>query len=59
MKQLLALVGLLVVGASVYGQTPTATLSGTVRDTSGGVVPSAQITLTNSSTGLSLLRMAG
>jgi hypothetical protein len=40
-------------GVSVGAQTPTATLSGTVRDTSGGFVPGAKITLTNSGTGLS------
>ncbi len=34
-------------------QTTTATLSGTVRDASGAVVPGAKITLTNSATGLS------
>jgi outer membrane receptor protein involved in Fe transport len=38
---------------SLDAQTPTATLSGTVRDASGAVVPSAKITLTNSGTGLS------
>jgi Carboxypeptidase regulatory-like domain/TonB dependent receptor-like, beta-barrel len=53
MKQLLALLVLLLIGVNAYGQTPTATLSGTVRDTSGAVVPSARITLTNSGTGLS------
>jgi hypothetical protein len=39
--------------ASLDGQTPTATLSGTVRDSTGAVVPSAKIFLTNSATGLS------
>jgi hypothetical protein len=38
---------------SATGQTTTGTLSGTVRDTSGAVVPHAKMTLTNSATGVS------
>ena len=38
---------------SLNAQTPTATLSGTVRDITGAVVASAKLTLTNSATGLS------
>ncbi|MBV9180823.1 MAG: TonB-dependent receptor [Acidobacteria bacterium] len=53
MKKIFAMIVLL--GWSVLGnaQTPTATLSGTVRDTSGAVLPAARITLTNSSTAVS------
>jgi hypothetical protein len=53
MKRLFALLALLSLSICVYGQTPTATLSGTVRDASGGVVPTAKITLTSSDTGIS------
>jgi hypothetical protein len=42
-----------VLAGSLNGQTPTATLSGTVRDITGAVVVSAKITLTNSTTGFS------
>lgn len=37
----------------LYSQTSTATLAGTVRDASNAVVAQAQVTLTNSSTGIS------
>lgn len=37
----------------LYAQTPTATLSGTVRDVTGALVVGAKITITNSATGLS------
>ena len=46
---LLLLVGLLPLPA--FGQRSTATLSGTVSDTTGAVVPGAQVTATNLSTG--------
>lgn len=38
---------------SLYSQTSTATLAGTVRDSSNAVVAQAQVTITNSSTGIS------
>ena len=39
--------------AVFYGQTTTAQISGTVRDSSGGVVPGAAITIRNTGTGIS------
>src|SRR5258708_4295349 len=52
MKGFLAVATLLLLSVGVYSQTPTATLSGTVRDPSGAGVPSAKMTLTNSATGV-------
>jgi hypothetical protein len=40
-------------GVSALAQTSTSQISGTVRDTSGAVVPSATVTLTNEATGVS------
>jgi len=42
----------------VYGQVDQGSISGTVQDTSGAVVPNATITLTNADTGLQLVRTA-
>ncbi|HLJ26053.1 MAG TPA: TonB-dependent receptor [Candidatus Angelobacter sp.] len=42
-----------VFAASLHAQTSSATLSGTVHDTSNAVLPKAVVTLTNSSTGVS------
>jgi outer membrane receptor protein involved in Fe transport len=53
MKVFHAVTTLLLLSVCVYSQTPTATLSGTVHDSTGAVVASAKITLTNSATGLS------
>ena len=39
--------------AVFYGQTTTAQISGTVRDSSGGIVPGAEITIRNTGTGIS------
>jgi hypothetical protein len=41
-----------------YAQFETATVVGTVRDSSGGVVPDAKVTLTNTQTGVSTERMS-
>ncbi len=41
-----------------FAQFETATVIGTVRDTSGGVVPDAKVTLTNTQTGVSAERMS-
>jgi Carboxypeptidase regulatory-like domain len=38
---------------SLYSQTSTATLAGTIRDASSAVVAQAQVTISNSSTGIS------
>ena len=53
MKALLAVTTLFVLSVYLFSQTPTATLSGTVRDSTGAVVPNAKLALVNSSTGLS------
>ncbi|MGH9785580.1 MAG: carboxypeptidase regulatory-like domain-containing protein, partial [Terriglobia bacterium] len=39
--------------AVLYGQTTTAQISGTVRDSSGGIVPGAEITIRSTGTGIS------
>jgi len=39
--------------AVLYGQTTTAQISGTVRDSSGGIVSGAEITIRNTGTGIS------
>ena len=44
---------LLVVQASGFGQAITGTLLGSVLDSSGAVVPSATVTVTNEGTGVS------
>src|SRR5580700_6006393 len=43
----LSLAALLAAGSLVYGQNITATMTGTVTDASGSVVPGANITLSN------------
>src|SRR5918995_4191223 len=42
----------------VFAQFETATVVGTVRDSSGAVVPDAKVTLTNTQTGVSAERMS-
>jgi hypothetical protein len=49
---LLALVFLAVLLAPAYGQVTGATLSGTVRDQSGGVLPAANVSIRNVATGV-------
>ncbi len=47
----LALLGLLCVGPSLFAQSDTASITGFVRDPSGGVVPNANVVITNEATG--------
>lgn len=47
-----SMLGILCLGALV-GQVDTGTVSGTVQDTSGAVIPGATVTLTNTDTGIS------
>src|SRR5262245_37771320 len=47
---------LLLLAAPAFAQFDTAAVVGTVRDASGGVVPSATVTLTSTATGVSLTR---
>ncbi len=51
LMSLISLCLLLVISGPVYGQLNTGTLSGTVTDTSGGVLPGVTITLTEVQTG--------
>ena len=54
------LVFILALATSAFAQTTTASLSGTVSDSSGGVVPGAKITATNLDTQGSVnLQIAG
>src|SRR5215510_7452321 len=46
-----ALITFLVMNACLLGQTPTATLSGVVRDSSGAVISGAKIRVNNIATG--------
>ena len=47
-----ALFLVLVFPSAVFAQLPTGTILGTVKDSSGGVVPQANVTVTNTDTGL-------
>jgi hypothetical protein len=53
-----ALLVCLLAPTAAWAQFETATVVGTVRDSSGAVVPSAKVTLTNTQTGVSLDRMS-
>lgn len=51
MKKYLGLAALLVMSASVYGQANQGSITGTVQDPSGAVVPNAPVELRNTGTG--------
>ena len=54
MMRLFAALALLLCATPSFAQFETATVVGTVRDSSGGVVPDANVTLTNRDTGVSV-----
>ena len=57
MRMVSALLGLLLFGASpALAQFDTATVVGTVRDTSGAVIAGAKVTLTSAGTGISAVK---
>ena len=49
----------LVVPCQILGQVDTGAISGTIKDTSGGVVAGAKVTLTNEGTGMSITTVSG
>jgi len=49
----------LLLGAVALAQLPTATISGTVRDSSGAVIPGVSLTATNSETGMTRTATSG
>ena len=51
LRPLAALFGVLLFGFALYGQTETATISGTITDPSGAAIIGAEVTLTNVATG--------
>ena len=55
-RRLLAFVAALLLATSASAQFETATVVGTVRDTTGAVVPEAKVTLTNTQTGVAAER---
>jgi hypothetical protein len=57
-NRLVTLALVLLCAAPAFAQFETATVVGTVRDSSGAVVPDAKVTLTNSQTGVSADRMS-
>ena len=49
----------LFIGSSAFAQLPTATISGVVRDSSGAVIPAANLSVRNIETGLSRASQSG
>jgi hypothetical protein len=58
-RMCLALVLLLVPVPAAWAQFDTASVVGTVKDSSGAVIPGAKVTLTNTETGVSTVRTTG
>ena len=56
MRKLCILFGLLLYANSAFAQFDTATVVGTVRDTTGAVIPGAKVTLTSAGTGISTVK---
>jgi hypothetical protein len=56
-RMLFVLLATLAAASPAFAQFETATVVGTVRDASGGVVPAAKVTLTNTATGVSQERI--
>src|SRR5579883_2176395 len=52
------LIAILLLGAGAHAQVDQGTITGSVEDSSGAVVPGAQVTLTNTDTDLVLQRAA-
>jgi carboxypeptidase family protein/TonB-dependent receptor-like protein len=57
-RTVLGFVCVLLVASAAYAQFDTASVLGTVRDNTGGVVPGATVTLTNLDTGISTTRVS-
>ena len=56
--RLLAVLAILVYGSPAFAQFDTATVVGTVRDASAGVVPGAKVTLTSTETQISVVKIS-
>jgi hypothetical protein len=53
---LVCLLAVLAVAAPAFAQFDTASVVGTVRDASGGAIPGATVTLTNTATGVAVTK---
>ncbi|PYT74579.1 MAG: hypothetical protein DMG42_10440, partial [Acidobacteria bacterium] len=49
----------LVLAVTAFAQVDTGAISGTVKDTSGGVIPGVKVTIANEDTGLSVSTTSG
>src|SRR5438876_10245378 len=52
MRRLFVAIGLLFLSIQAFGQSTNATVSGTVADASGAVLPGVEVTATNNGTGV-------